>query len=170
MSPIRSCVPLLASVLLSGCASANAFNALVDVFSSGETAYVREGGASLSCGTTGDRTQVQLFPDLAAWQQWEQAHGLTLLKKASGTYRYALIEMGARPSGGYGILVSRKALLDGDLLTLRATVIQPTSDQTVSPQPTQPCSLVVLPQGDYTQVEVQDQEGQVIATTAPAAS
>lgn len=167
MLSIKSVAVMLAGAVLVGCASVSALGDLVDVFSSGQTAYVREGGASLRCGTDGDATRVQYFADLDALRQWEQAHGLTLLKNGGGAYRYALVEMGARPSGGYGVVVSRKALIDDDRLTLRATVIQPADGQTVSPKPTQPCSLIVLPPGDYMQVEVQDQDGQLIATTVP---
>ena len=161
----------LCGIVLTGCASASAFNSLVDVFTSGETAFVREGGASLQCGDNGDGLRVQTFPDGDALRQWEQTQGVTLLKKESGTgYRYAVLSMGSQPSAGYGIAVSRKALLDGDVLTLRATIIQPAPTQTLPQNPTAPCSLVVMPAGDYTQVDVQDQDGLLIATTAQTRS
>lgn len=174
---MRHMLALVASLTLGGCASvgnvtetvggavSDVVTDLLDVFAQDHTAYVRESGRSLRCGTTDKQMQVRLFKNKDEVKQWQESRKLNLLKSGGGHYSYALVEMGEQPSGGYGVLVSRKAEMDGDLLTLKATLIQPESDQSVSLEPTSPCALIALPQGEYTQVAVKDQNGHVIATT-----
>lgn len=169
----RILMPLLVSIALGGCAAAGnvseavsgAVVDLLDVFSQDHTAYVRESGHSLNCGTTDKQISVRLFMNKEEAKQWEASRNISLLKPGGGSYLYALVDMGLQPSGGYGVLVSRKAEIRGDLLTLKATLLQPEQGQPVSMALTNPCALIVLPPGEYTQVEVRDQDGKLIATT-----
>jgi hypothetical protein len=168
---MKRMLPLLAAgFLLSACATvtdtvSGVVTDVLDVFASDHTAYVREAGRNLQCGTTEPRISVRLFKSRDEVKQWEVSRNLNLLKPGGGAYAYALVDMGRQPSGGYGVVVSRKAQMDGDLMSLRATLIEPEEGQAVSLEPTSPCVLIVLPQGDYTQLEAQDQNGRVIATT-----
>lgn len=169
---------LLASFALCGCAAvgnvtetvsetvSGVVTDLLDVFSKDHTAYVRESGHSLNCGSTDKQMSVRLFLTKDEAKQWETSRNLSLLKPGGGSYAYALVDMGQQPTGGYGVLVSRKAEMSGDLLTLKATLIQPEQGQVVSLASTNPCALIVLPLGEYKQVEVKDQDGKLIATTA----
>lgn len=170
---MKQMLALVAGLGLCGCttvgtvgdAVSDVVTDILDVFSKDHTAYVRESGHSLHCGSTDKQMSVRLFANKNEVKQWEQSRKLSLLKSTGGAYAYALVEMGEQPSGGYGVLVSRKAAMEGDLLTLKATLIQPEPDQTVPLEPTSPCALIVLPQGEYTQVAVRDQNGKLIATT-----
>lgn len=178
----RMLVLLLSGIALCGCTTvgnvtetvadtvSGAVTDLLDVFSRDHTAYVRESGHALNCGTTDNQIRVQLFLTKDEAKQWERSRNLSLLKPGGGNLAYALVDMGQQPSGGYGVLVSRKAEMSGDMLTLKATLIQPEPDQIVPLEPTNPCALIALPQGDYKQVEVKDQNGQVIATTVQKTS
>lgn len=161
---------LAAGFLLTGCATvtdtvSDVVTDVLDVFARDHTAYVREAGHSLNCGTTEATISVRLFKTKDEVKQWETSHNLSLLKPGGGAYAYALVDMGQQPSGGYGVVVSRKAQMEGDLISLKATLIQPEPEQPVSLAQTSPCVLIVLPQGDYSQVEVRDQNGSLIATT-----
>ena len=162
---------LTAGFLLTGCATvtdtvSDVVSDVLDVFARDHTAYVREAGRALNCGTTEAQISVRLFKTKDEVKQWETSRNLSLLKPGGGgAYAYALVDMGQQPSGGYGVVISRKAQMEGDLISLRATLIQPEEGQSVSMAQTSPCVLIVLPQGDYTQVEAKDQNGNLIATT-----
>jgi hypothetical protein len=162
---------LVTGLMLTGCATVSdtvtgVVSDVLDVFASDHTAYVREAGRALNCGTTDAKISVQLFKTKDEVKQWEASRNLSLLKSSGGAYAYALVDMGQQPSGGYGVVVSRKAQMDGNLISLKATLIQPEEGQSVPMAPTSPCVLIVLPQGEYTQAEVVDQNGKLIATTA----
>ncbi len=151
---------LLLSLLLSACSFKPA-----KIFSSYTQIEVREVGRSLQCNTPTADTAAHLFADAAGVQAWQASRGLSLVvSDALADAPHALVEMGARPTGGYGLAVSRAAVLRGELLILTATFISPAPDRFVSQVLTSPCVLVRLPPGRYSTIEVQDQSGAVRAT------
>lgn len=157
---------LLSSLLLTSCATmSETVDDLLDVFATETTAYVREAGRSPRCGSAPKQLSVRLFENQDEVLQWQDHRNLKLLKQSGGNYAYALIEMGAKPSGGYGVLVSRKAALDGDELTLKATILQPDPEAKLKPEKTSPCVLITLPRGEYDEIFVEDQNGEIIAKT-----
>ena len=126
---------------------------------------VRDVGRSLQCKAPDENAAVQLFANARAVADWQAARGVTLapaegLAQAS----YVLIEMGLKPTGGYGLAVSRAAILKGETLTLNATFVAPGAGAIVTQAQSSPCALVWLPPGRYRAVEVQDQAGAVRAT------
>ena len=103
---------------------------------------------SNQCGTAGAAPQATLFLDVAELQTWQSAHnvdffGGRLAAVTSGAY--ALIENGPRNTGGYGVLVSRRANLKDGVLTLTATFLSPPPGQMTTQMITSPCVLVALP-------------------------
>jgi len=126
-----------------------------------------EAGRSQQCHTAGPEAQVALFADVAALNAWQQARGVDL----SGGHPlpeapYAVIEMGAKATAGYGIAVSRGGVLRGDLVILQANFIGPPEGAATAQMLTSPCVLVRLPPGRYALAEVQDPDGTVRARGA----
>lgn len=135
------------------------------VFSSYSSLEVREVARSLQCNSGAADSAAYLFADAAGVQAWQAQRALSLAApEVLADTPYALIEMGQRPTGGYGLAVSRAAVLRGELLILSATFVSPGPDGYVSQALTSPCVLVRLPPGRYSSVEVQDQAGAVRAT------
>lgn len=146
---------MLATCVLGGCASGS------DWF--GESTTVAEVGRALACGTVGTKPRLQLLADAGAVRLWERSHGLRLNTGFLDAGRYALVEMGRHSTGGYGIAVSSKARRSGNTLALIATFSSPAPDAMVTQMLTSPCVLVRLPAGDYTRLELLDQDGQMRA-------
>jgi hypothetical protein len=73
--------------------------------------------------------------------------------------------MGQRPTGGYGVAISRKAGIRRDLVVLKGTFISPTTDGVVTQGVTSPCVLVDLPAGFNRGVVVFNQAGEIQATS-----
>lgn len=172
----------LTTVLLTACAAGCAFKP-AKIFSSYTNLEVREAGRSLHCRAGSANTAAYLFPDAAGVEAWQTPRGLNLIANdapryadgvientsrppalAHGAAPYAVIELGDRPTGGYGLAVSRTAVLRGELLILSATFVSPGPDSFVTQALTSPCVLVRLPPGRYSTIEVQDQSGAVRAT------
>lgn len=146
------------------------------LFTSHTTIEVREIGRSLYCNTPGDAPMVQLLPDTQAALDWQAARGVSLAgAERLGQSPYAIVEMGSRPTGGYGLAVARAAELRGELLVLQATFVSPAAGTLRTQAISTPCVLVQLPRGRYHDVEVQDQSGAVrvrgdtLAPPAPVA-
>ena len=135
------------------------------LFSGYATIEVREVGRSLACNSPGDAVRAQILPDLKAVRDWQGARGVRFPgDDALLPAPYALVEMGARPTGGYGLAVARSAVLRGELLILEATFVSPSPGSLVTEALTSPCVLVQLPPGRYSSVEVDDPGGAVRAT------
>jgi hypothetical protein len=124
-----------------------------------------------SCNTEGASARVSLLPGAEAVRAWQAAHGVELIGvdplPSAGTY--VLVEMGQRPSAGYGILVSRRALLGNGMVQLSASLITPAPGEASAEVLTSPCALVALPQGTYTRVELRDPAGELLARADAAA-
>jgi hypothetical protein len=155
---------LVLTVFLAALVAACSFKP-AKIFATYTQLEVREVGRSLYCNTEAADTAAYLFADAAAVQAWQASRGLNLVAAgALADAPHALVEMGQRPTGGYGLAVSRAAVLRGELLILSATFISPGPDRMVSQALTSPCVLVRLPPGRYSTVEVQDQAGAARAT------
>lgn len=141
------------------------------LFSSRTDIEVREVSRSLYCNTPGAEPAVQLLADAQAVLDWQAARGVSLAGAESiAQATYALVEMGSRPTGGFGLAVARSAVLRGERLVLQATFVSPASGSLRTQAISSPCVLVQLPRGRYRDVEVQDQTGAVRArggTLAP---
>jgi len=126
---------------------------------------VREIGRSLYCNTGDDQPRVTLLPDPQAVLDWQAARGITLAGgEALSQTSYALVELGARPTGGYGLAVARAAVLRGEVAVLSATFLSPPAGSIRTQALSSPCVLVQLPRGRYTRVDVEDQSGTVRAS------
>ena len=134
------------------------------IFSGYANIEVAEAGRSLQCHTAGGEPRVALFAGLAALRDWQSQRGVEFT--GGGTLAeapYAVIEMGARPTGGYGLAVSHAAVLRGELVILQANFIGPPEGTAVAQMLTSPCVAVRLPPGRYSLAEVQDPDGKVRA-------
>lgn len=135
------------------------------IFSSYTRLEVREVSRSLQCNTPSADTAAYLFGNAAEVQAWQADRALQLVAAdALEDAPHAMIELGERMTGGYGLAVSRAAVLRGELLILSATFVSPGPDRFVTQALTSPCVLVRLPPGRYSTIEVQDQTGAVRAT------
>lgn len=159
----------IATVLLAGAAAGCSSWSMPGIgkwFSRENAVEVSEVRRSLHCNSESADAGVSLFADLDATRAWETARGLTLIgSQPLPPGPYAVIEMGQRNTGGYGLAVSRLAGRRGDVLILKATFIAPGPDRMVTQMLTSPCVLVSLPQAYYSAVEVIDQSGVERAST-----
>lgn len=135
------------------------------LFSSYSRIEVREVGRSLYCNSPAEQAQAVLLDTPQAVLDWQAARGVTLAGGESlAQAPHAIVEMGTRPTGGYGLAVSRAAVLRGDLLILQATFVSPAPGSIRTQALSSPCALVRLPPGRYDGIEVQDPTGAVRAT------
>ncbi len=149
-------------LLLCGCAATQDWS-MPDVgkwFSRENAVAVEEVRRAQVCNSPTDQAAVTLFPDLAAAHAWEASRGVALIGDAPlPDGPYALVEMGTRNTGGYGVAVSRTAGRNGDVLILKATFIAPAADRMVTEMISSPCVLVSLPQAHYAEIQLIDQDG-----------
>lgn len=144
-------IVLLLSLGLTACAT--------DWFKRESSVEVSEVGRSWQCNTPGPEARVSLLADGVAVAAWQQERGVDLGTLPQGPF--ALVEMGERNSGGYGLAISRLAGRRGGTLILRGSFIAPGADDVVSQAISSPCVLVSLPREGYSAVEVVDQDGRV---------
>jgi hypothetical protein len=155
---------LLLTAALAGCA-------MPGMFSRGTPIEVREVGRSLYCNTPSESSRVLLLRDPQAVLDWQASRGIALAGgEALAQTAYAVVEMGGRPTGGYGVAVARTATLRDEDVTLSATFVSPAPGSIRTQALSSPCVLVQLPRGRYARVEVVDQSGEVRARsdTPPA--
>lgn len=165
---ILRCAALAATLVLAGCPLQP--RAMLVPHSRVE---VQEVWRSQQCKAPDATPRAFLFRNLQELIGWLAQRGLSLptsLYLADGGY--ALVDMGAFPTAGYGVAVSRDAVLRGDgVARLNATFVRPAPGGAVAQVRTSPCALVALPAGArYTAVEVADQEGRQVAASAPRAN
>lgn len=135
------------------------------LFSSYANIEVREVGRSLQCHAAAEGAAAHLLPDLQSVLDWQASRGIQLAPSESLLQApYALVEMGPRPTGGFGLAVARAAVLRGELLLLQATFVAPAPGAIVAQAQSSPCVLVELPAGRYSSVEVKDQAGEIRAS------
>ena len=126
---------------------------------------VREVASSAYCNTPGDAPAVLLLAGPEAVAQWQRARGMTLAGTgalAPGTY--AVVEHGARRTGGYGVAVAPAAALRGETIVLQATFTAPPPGAMTTQALSSPCVLVQLPPGRYQAIEVRDAAGALRAS------
>jgi len=96
-------LPRLAAVLSSGLLAACA--SLSTMFPSGQSIEVSEVRQLVSCNSDGPQARLYLLADREAVRAWQREHKVDLVGvdplPAAGAY--ALVEMGVRMSGGYGL-------------------------------------------------------------------
>lgn len=121
------------------------------------------------CGASADTAAVTLIADAAALRDWQQARGVDLIGNAPlPAGPFAVVDHGSRATGGYGVLVSRRAVQRGRRLIITASFLSPKPDELRGYALTSPCVLVKLPAGGYDSVEIVDPAGLRRAVTAPA--
>lgn len=164
MTRIKQAIVVLGALALSGCA------VISQIFVTGKPVDVAPVGYALDCGSQRPETTVRTLVNADELQKWQMSRGLTLLRAdAPQDGPYALVELGQRATGGYGLVVSRDADIRKNVLFLHVTFITPNGDHPGTPQPTSPCVLISMPPGFYQGVSVVDQSGKVVATSSPGA-
>lgn len=152
-----------AALLLSGCTSDLGWMLR---FSGDNPVEVRELGRAPQCGTESEKAVATVFTDANELRQWQDQRGIKLIDgDAVPAGPYAVVEMGQRPTGGYGLAISRKAGIRRDLVVLKGTFISPEPGSNVAQAITSPCVLVGLPAGFNRGVVVFDQAGNIQATS-----
>src|SRR5882672_9210779 len=110
-------LPRLAAVLSSGLLAACA--SLSTMFPSGQSIEVSEVRQLVSCNSDGPQARLYLLADREAVRAWQREHKVDLVGvdplPAAGAY--ALVEMGVRMSGGYGLAISRQAGFSGGVVS-----------------------------------------------------
>ena len=164
--------PLLivfASLALSACAKP-AWMRLPDFSTSGVPTQVEEVARANVCHTVTDATEVTLLPNAEAMRAVAEQRGFEWVYNSPGKAvteaPYAVIEYGQRPNSGYGVAVSRQALLDGNVLVLRGTFFEPQQGRWASNEPSSPCVAVSLPAGGFDEIRLIDQDGKLIVSSA----
>lgn len=158
--------------VLAGCANVQTaagetFEGLNRWFSPEKTVKLEEVWRAQQCGTAGEAAAVRLFT-LEAAREWADARGFDLRAESWLDTPYALVEMGQRNSGGYGLAVSQVGGSRGKEVLLRATFISPAPDAMTTQALTAPCALVRLPAGAWSRVLLIDQAGVKRAASAPS--
>lgn len=160
----------VAAVLMAGCASLS-IPGLDRVPGGDDNVEVSEIRRLVSCGGSGDAAVVTLLADEAALGRWQAARGIDLIAAAPGGALppgpFAVVEHGARATGGYGLLISRRAYQQGHELRLTTSFLSPKTGEVRSDGPTSPCVLVKLPAGNYDRVSVIDPSGKRRAQYLP---
>ncbi|WP_293387609.1 protease complex subunit PrcB family protein [Nevskia sp.] len=160
----------VAAVLMAGCASLP-IPGLDRLPGADDNVEVSEIRRLVSCGGSGDAAVVTLLADEAALSSWQSARGIDLIAAAPGgalpSGPFAVVEHGARATGGYGLLISRRAYQQGHDLRLTTSFLSPKTGEVRSDGPTSPCVLVKLPLGNYDRVSVIDPSGKRRARYLP---
>ncbi len=158
--PIKTVLGMTAAMALSACAA--------PLWLQGsERLEAVELGVAAICPGEGPDAWIQVLDSADAVRGWQQRHGLDLLTEPEAPgRRYALVGMGQRSTGGYGLAVSRSAHLAGGVLRLQATFVAPAADSMRTQVLTSPCALVRLPKGQWNAIAVYDQTGRERAVVA----
>lgn len=152
-----------AACLLSGCTTDLGWTLR---FSGDNPVEVRELARSMQCGTPSEKSVASVFTDATELRQWQDQRGIKLIDNdAAPAGPYAVVEMGQRPTAGFGIAISRKAGIRRDLVVLKGTFISPAAGEVVAQVTTSPCVLVALPSGFNRGVVVFNQAGEIQATS-----
>ncbi|MGH8505034.1 MAG: hypothetical protein ACRETM_03625 [Stenotrophobium sp.] len=166
MANCKQAIVVLGALALTGCAG---FSGLSRIFGGGQPVDVNPAGYSENCGSQRPETTIRTLANADELQKWQASRGMTLLNgDASKDGPYALIELGQRAGSGYGLVVSRNADIEDNVLTLHATFFAP-DHANPDASATSPCALISLPPGLYQAVRVENQSGKVMATSQPGA-
>lgn len=159
----------VAAVWMAGCASLS-IPGLDRVPGGDDNVEVSEIRRLVSCGGSGDAAVVTLLADEPALSRWQTARGINLIAAPGAALPagpFAVVEHGARTTGGYGLLISRRAYQQGHELRLTTSFLSPKTGEVRSDGPTSPCVLVKLPAGNYDRVSVVDPSGKRRAQYLP---
>lgn len=149
-----------AALTLSACSS------LGSLFGPEAVVKVAEIANTQQCGAESGETTVQLFANADEVLAWQANSGVTLIgNQAMLPGRYALVQMGQRGTGGYGLVIAPEAELNDGIVRLYATFIDPPPDASLSQALSSPCALVRLPARDWRGIEVYGQNGKRLART-----
>lgn len=150
----RSSLVLFAAIALTGCA---AFSLDPGVQYDME---VREIRRLPDCGAREPDTRIERLDLPADVLAWQQTRGVDLVgPDFAEEGPFALVEHGARDTGGYGLAISHYARMTFRGLELTASFLEPPAGSTPDPTPTSPCVLVVLPTGRDVAVLLVDPSG-----------
>ncbi len=139
--------------LFSGCKALDLFDRVVvdpsQAISLHADTRVEEAARNLRCNAPDAISRATLLADLAAVRLWQANRGVQFGNDATlAPGAYALVDMGQRPSGGYGLAVTRPAVLHEDgRIFLRGTFVEPAAGMPATAEVTSPCVLVKLPAG-----------------------
>lgn len=150
-----------AALLVAGCAQLQAGPGAVEV---------RELRALAVCNTSSGDAAISRLDDAEALRRWQAKRGIDLVGTAvlpAGPF--AVVEHGARNTGGYALAIARYASVADGVLSLQASFIAPPGGALRSEQLSSPCALVQLPPGNYHALELLDGRGQrrALSTAAP---
>jgi hypothetical protein len=130
--------------------------------------------ASTLCGTTEAACRLTWISNPDAYARAMNAGRSTVTPEADrqpapavdfNTQGILWIEMGMRPSTGYGFdKTSVRAVLEGNTVNLTLAAVTPAPGMIVAQMITSPCILVQLPKGDYSRIRVLDQTGKLLGT------
>ncbi len=118
-----------------------------NLFSGKETAVEAvEIGHSQYCNSQGRESVVNVYRTAEELKAWETSRGVQLTpvtgRLPNGTY--AIVEMGERNTGGWGIVVSRQAAQKDQQLYLKASYLSPKTSGMATQAITAPCALVSI--------------------------
>ncbi|MGB0954776.1 MAG: protease complex subunit PrcB family protein [Panacagrimonas sp.] len=131
-----------------------------------EVAEVARGG---QCRDVVSQAAIMILPNLATTQRWAAERGITIKRGKNQDLLdapYAVILLGHKQTGGYGVAVSRQAQLKNDVVQLNATFFDPAPGRWSGSDPTNPCAIVSLPPRQYAGAELYDQSGTLRAASA----
>lgn len=164
-------VSLLACAGLAACTTLPDGSLLPAQLSRPDEVEVTELRGLTQCAAPTDAIRIETLADAEAVQAWQHARGIDLIgSEPLPDGPFAVIDLGSRPDGGYGIAISRRAELRGPVLRLTASFLRPHADDAPAPGGTSPCVLVGLPAGPYARVELADPAGRRRAVTATTAT
>jgi hypothetical protein len=147
-----------ASMLLGACAMLQSDDTVTPV-------DVEQVARSNYCGSPDAQTRANLFPDAASLRLWSAGRGVEMLPAGvPENAAYAVIEIGERRTGGYGLAISNRAELKRGVLTLTATFFD-TPQGVLTQAITSPCLVVRLPGAGVRVVEVRDPAGELRASS-----
>ena len=153
----RACrgAALLSLLVLTGCVTQDGY-----ALGGSNTIEVREVRRASVCNSSSGSAAVTILTDVEALKAWQQLHHVDLIGDAPlPTGPFALVEHGARNTGGYAVLVGRKATVADGVLYLSASFLAPIGDTLRPEMLTSPCALIALPAGNYAVVELRDPQG-----------
>lgn len=140
-------------LLITGC-SINPFRGASGAQMIGESEY---------CGTSSQDSAAHYFANASSFGDWIEYRSINEFKPSMAVNGgVVIVEMGQRPTGGYNIKLDRKQTkVVGDTLTLSMKWNAPRLDAAVGQALIASCVAIRPPKGDYRQIQVVDQLGNV---------
>lgn len=157
---IRHCAAALGTAVLAACG----VTPVPDLIAGQDAILVREIRRLPDCRTAGADAAVTQLPDEAALRDWQTARGIDLIgSTALPPGPFAVVEHGARDSGGHALAVSRRAVQVGRTLRITASFLAPKAGAAPVAGPASPCVIVQLPGAGFERIELLDSLGKLRA-------